>query len=120
MMSRMFEEEFRKMKAKELLRVYLENAQAGAHDLSKYYAENAILVDFQGNIYDGIKSIQEFYKKPMPPGFSLIIENIIEESKEVARATVSVSADVFPSFRMIERLELDENGEILKFEMSLL
>lgn len=106
------------MNAKELLRIYLESAKAGAHDLSNYYAENGTLVDFQGNIYSGIKSIQEFYKKPMPPGFSLTIENIVEESKEVARATLSVSSDVFSSFQMVERLELDENGKIIKFEMS--
>lgn len=108
------------MKAKEILIKYLESAISGHQDLSKYYAEKGILIDFRKNIYSGLSEIKAFYQQPMPPGFELVIEKIEEESSMIARAIVSVSSRVFESFQMIEKLELNTEGKIVKFEMLAL
>lgn len=105
------------MSAKKVMEQYLKDATQEGHDLSKYYASEGILVDFRKQVFKGIDAIRTFYQQPMPPGFQLIIDEITETSPTSAEARVSVSSKVFESFQMIEKLELDEFGKIVKFEM---
>lgn len=105
------------MNAKKIIEQYLKEATQEGHDLSKYYASGGVLIDFRKQVFEGIDAIKTFYQQPMPPGFQLIVDEIIETSSMIAEARVTVSSDVFKSFQMIEKLELDAFGKIVKFEM---
>lgn len=107
----------RKMKSKKVMEQYLNDFNSGkSKELFNYYSEEGVLVDFKHQEHVGIDAVKAFYEAPMPPAV-VEIESWEEVTEKACAVNITLKSKVMGEIKLLEKLLVNDEGKILKFEM---